>query len=151
MIKMTSTPLHHTWSGYDRISYWCFFTREITLGTFGLTPRPAQFGSQRARLITGSLLADGDAHTGGAFGGSQGEQCPVVDANFCDFQRKQLPAPTGAQASGNVVTGDQDMEDAWDEEDEEEPSGKDGTKDPCWTTKGQGQRMGARAAVMANI
>jgi len=30
---------------------------------------------------------------------------------------KSSPAPTGAQASGNGVTGDQGMDDAWDEVD----------------------------------
>jgi len=35
------------------------------------------------------------------------------------------PAPTGAQTSGNGVTGDQDMDDAWDEDDGEEPTWED--------------------------
>jgi len=77
-------------------------------GTFGLTPRPAQFAHEFPQwfakvLIRNLKLADGDAYTGGAFGGSQGEQCPVADANFCDFQRQQLPRPDG-RSSGLLAT-----------------------------------------------
>jgi len=36
-----------------------------------------------------------------------------------------FPAPTGAHSSGNGVTGDQDMDDDWDEEDGEDPSWED--------------------------
>jgi len=35
------------------------------------------------------------------------------------------PAPTGAQSSRNGVTGDQDMDDAWDADDGEEPTWED--------------------------
>jgi len=35
------------------------------------------------------------------------------------------PAPTGVQTSGNGDTGDQEMNDEWDEDDTEEPSWED--------------------------
>jgi len=41
------------------------------------------------------------------------------------FSANSFPAPTGAQTSGNGVTGDQDMDDPWDENDGEEPTWED--------------------------
>jgi len=37
------------------------------------------------------------------------------------FSANSSPAPKGAQTIGNGVTGDQDMDDAWDAEDGGEP------------------------------
>jgi len=41
------------------------------------------------------------------------------------FSANSSPAPTGAHSSGNGVTGDQDMDDAWDDEDGEDPTWED--------------------------
>jgi len=41
------------------------------------------------------------------------------------FSTNSSPAPTDAQSSGNGVTGDQDMDDAWDEDDGGEPTWED--------------------------
>jgi len=41
------------------------------------------------------------------------------------FSANSSPTPTGAQPSGNGVTGDQDMDDAWDNDDDQEPSWED--------------------------
>jgi len=38
------------------------------------------------------------------------------------FSANSSPAPTGAQTNGNGVTGDQDMDDALDDDDGEEPT-----------------------------
>jgi len=83
-------------------------------------------GSQSIISIIRILyLSYGDDYTGGAFGASQGEKCPVAHANVCDFQRQQLPALLGAQKIGNGVTGNQGMDDAWDEDDGREPTWED--------------------------
>jgi len=39
--------------------------------------------------------------------------------------RDSSPAPTGGQSSGSGVTGDQDMDDTWDEDGGEEPTWED--------------------------
>jgi len=80
-------------------------------------------GSQSPSRIL--YLADGDAYTRGAFGGFQGEQCPIAGAKFCDCSANSSPAPTGAQTSGDGVTGDHEMDDACDEDDGEEPTWED--------------------------
>jgi len=41
------------------------------------------------------------------------------------FSANSSPAPTGAQSSGNGVIGDQDIDDAWDEDDGEEQNMED--------------------------
>jgi len=41
------------------------------------------------------------------------------------FSASSSPAPTGAQPSGNEVTGDQEMGDAWDDEDGGDPTWED--------------------------
>jgi len=46
-------------------------------------------------------------------------QIPAIFSANCS------PAPTGAQSSGNGVTGDQDMDDAWDDEDGEDLTWED--------------------------
>jgi len=60
------------------------------------------------------------------------------------FSANSSPAPTGAQTSGNGVTGDQDMDDAWDEDDGGEPTwegvlparGRETRRDVRWGGEG---------------
>jgi len=70
-------------------------------------------------------LANGDAYTGGALGVLKENNAKLLTQISAIFSANRSPAPTGAHSSGNGVTGDQDMDDAWDEEDGEEPTWED--------------------------
>jgi len=57
--------------------------------------------------------------------GSKGGNAQSLAQISAIFSANSSPAPTGAQSSGKGVTGDQDMDDAWDEGDGEEPTWED--------------------------
>jgi len=61
------------------------------------------------------------------------------------FSANSSPAPTGAHSSGNGVTGDQDMDDAWDEEDGEDPTWED-----VLPTRGRETRRDGGGSAVAN-
>jgi len=78
------------------------------------------------KILTRILyLADGDAYTGRAFGGFKGNNAQLLTQISAIFSANSSPAPTGAQTSGNGVTGDQDMDDALEEDDGGEPTWED--------------------------
>jgi len=63
------------------------------------------------------------------------------------FSANSSPAPTGAQTSDNGFTGDQDMDDAWDEDEGEEPTWED-----VLPTRGrEARRDGGGSAVAARL
>jgi len=61
------------------------------------------------------------------------------------FSANSSPAPTCAQSSGNGVTGDQDMDDAWDDEDGEDPTWED-----VLPTRGRETRRGGGGFAVAD-
>jgi len=61
------------------------------------------------------------------------------------FIANSSPAPTGAQPSGNGVTGDQEVDDAWDDED-----GGDPTWEDVLPTRGRETRRDGGGSAVAN-
>jgi len=84
---------------------------------------------------------------GSFWGVLRGNNAQLLTQISAILSANSSPAPTGAQTSGNVVTGDQDMDDAWDEDDGEEPTWED-----VLPTRGrETRREGGGSAVAARL
>jgi len=81
----------------------------------------------------------------GTFWGFSGEQCPIANANFCDFQRQQLLRPDGRSNKRQRVSGDQDMDNAWNEHDGGHPIWEE-----LLPTRGRETRQNGGGSVMTD-
>jgi len=119
-------------------------------GTLVLYPRLAQFAhgfphwfaksllgafiSPMAKLTPGELL--------GVFKENNAQLLTQISAIF---SANGSPGPKGTHSSGNGVTGDQDMDDAWDEED-----GEDQTWEDVLPTRGRETRRDGGGSALAD-
>lgn len=96
----------------------------LELWDLRLTPRPAHFATWVSPWVAESEIAAYISPMAtlrpGSFWGTQGEKCPVDDAEVSNAQRQQLPRPD--RRSNNGDSGDQEMNDACDGNDVEKPS-----------------------------
>jgi len=89
-------------------------------GTFVLTPCPAQFAHGFRHWFANSQLGNyisplATLTPGELLGGLKENNAQLLTLMSAIFSANSSTAPTGAQSSGNGVTGDQEMDEAWDQ------------------------------------
>jgi len=101
------------------------------VGTFGLTPRPAQFAHGFPHWFAKSYISPMATLTpGGLLVVLKENNARLLTQFSANFSANSSPVSTGAQTSGNGVTGDQDTDDAWDEDNGGETTWED--VNPTW-------------------
>jgi len=98
----------------DKVAKW----PDYVIGTSSLTPRPAPFAHGFPHWFANSSLI---SHISPMATLTPGEPLGVSKRTMKQISAilsaNSSPAPKGAQSSGNGVTGDEEMDDAWDEDD----------------------------------